>query len=366
MKQTIWFHYLASGCVTECMHCFRLGHTSPSMEIDDIELIFNEIKKLRKTAPGFDVIETPMFEVMAHSNPLSIFRNRVDILGDLEAGGISSSAHAIGLRDDWREQLEGLKELGVVKFYLTLHGGEQVHDHVVGKKGAFSLVREAVRRIHDVGMTCYTNIYLNSDNLASFGDLTNDLNAIGFDEYGFELAMYFPYDRFRQYEESRPTMDQITPHLKTIKAMNKRSEDKWDNLFDYTESAWVEKALQAKDRKDAEIEWDMGNYCSHVLQLVALSNLDVYDGDFSFPANRFGNVKSDGLADTFIRAAEAKANGTYKPMTDPRNFLGEIDPPLISELATAVGNRDSRKIDFSQGAMRMKWLDRLYSEKRLL
>ena len=347
------------------MHCARLGRGLSAMPVDDIESIFTEIKRLLQTTEEFEVFDTPMFEIMNHPDPLMVFRRRAEILGCHRDCVISSSAHAIGKRADWREQLEGLKELGTEKFWLTIHGGGKVHDHYVGMPGAFSLVKEAVRRIHDVGLVCGTNVFLNSDNLAAFSELIHDVQSTGFDECYFDVAGYFPHARFRRYDTSRPTIEQITPHVKVIESMGLGSpDDRWANLTKYAESAWVEQALQATG-EDAEIRWsEYGN--TNVLELVALRNLDVHDGDLSFPARRYGNVKEDGLVDALARAKAAKADGTYMSPTDVRNFFGDVQPPRIAELALQVGDRTSRRAEFHPQSMRLRWLDRFYSDRRLL
>ena len=366
MKHEFWFDYLASGCMTRCMHCARLGRGMSQMSIGDIESLFTEIRRLQHSDPETKMIDVAMFEVMNHQDPLAIFTKRAEILGLQKDHmyGISSSGHAIGKREDWRRQLEGLKELGTEKFWLSIHGGEKVHDYYVGMRGAYSLVREAVRRIHEFGFTCGTSVYLNANSLAAFSELVDVVQSTGFDEYYFGIASYFPYARHRRYDKSRPTLEQIAPHAKIIKSMDKHSPEKWDNLTDFTESAWVEQALEATG-EDAEIRWTKWND-DNVLQLVALRDLDVHDGDLSFPGNRYGNVKSDGLAKVFNRAEAAKAEGTYKSPTDVRNFFGEVEPPQIAELAAQVGNRTSMRIDDSPRSMRLQWLDRLYSDRRLL
>ena len=365
MEYELRLQYLASGCPTRCRHCGAIGGKGAPMPMERIETILREVAALKERNPDATIYDTPMFEVMAHPDPAGVFRRRADVLGDLQFPGISSSGVPIGTREDWRPQLEELKELGVGKFYLTVHGPRDINDRYVALPGAFAAVETAVRRIHEVGLTCGTNVYLNTDALAQFPALLDDLQKAGFDEYYFGIALFYPHARMRRYERSRPTLRDLEPHVETIKRMDKHPVDTWDSLSDYTEASWVKQALSTRDEPD-ENRWTEPYDLSNIVELATLGNLDVHDGDLSYPGTRYGNVESGGLITIVARAEEAKRQGTFLSANDARNFFGVTSFPPVSQLAHDAGDGDSQKIHLHPMSIRNRWLDRAFADHRVL
>jgi hypothetical protein len=334
------------------------------MAMEYVNEIFKEIKKVRKNSPGITIYDTPMFEIMAHPDPAGIFMKRMKHLG-IKEPGISTSGVPIGIREDWHVQLKALKELGTEKFWLSIHGPEKIHDQYVGLRGAYSFVEKAVERIHKVGLQCGTNVYLNRENLAELPACIHDLERIGFDEYYFGIAVYVPHARFRRYEGSRPLLQDLKPHTDTIMKMDKHKDEKWERLGRYTESSWVDRALAAHEESDT-IRWNNYYDDHNLIELACLENLDVHDGDISYPATLYGNIAADGLPSIIARAKEAKSEGRFAGPNHPKNFFGETAIPSISDLARQAGDRKSEKIHFHPASIRLRWLDLLFKDQRRL
>ena len=140
-NSVISVQYAASGCVTRCAHCARIGRKSESLELADVDLILCRLAAAARDVPGLKIVETPMFELLAHPDPASINELRTKHLGTVDTA-ISSSGPAIALRDDWQTQLLRLKDLGTETIVVTLHGRDHVHDELVNLRGAYSLTKE--------------------------------------------------------------------------------------------------------------------------------------------------------------------------------------------------------------------------------
>jgi hypothetical protein len=359
---SISVQYAVSGCVTRCAHCARFGRKSESLELADVDLILCRLAAAVRDVPGLKIVETPMYELLAHPDPAGINELRTKHLGTVDTA-ISSSGPAIALRDDWQIQLSRLKELGTETIVVTLHGRDHVHDELVNLRGAYSLTKEALRRIHAVGLRCYVNVYLNAACMPTFSAFGEELRRTDFDALFFGIPVYVPHARLRNYEAIRVSLHQVVPHIETICSLNQGGNELWENLADYTEASLCRQAMEGVEVSE---DWFAYYDDSSIIELGCLHNLDIIDGDIGYPMNRYGNLRDEAFTQIIETVVSATESGNYVGINDLRNFFGHSTIPSLPELVSKAGRPASDRIHTHRCSMRLAWLDRLFSDQRML
>ena len=136
-------------------------------------------------------------------------------------------------------------------------------------------------------------------------------------------------------------------------------EMQWGHLEDYTEAAWIRRALNG--------EWEAAYHPFEIAQtsgipdgpnLVCRANFDVHTGGAGLYGQRHGNLKTDGIAPTLRKAIE------YEPRST--DYLhGFIEPmPPIEELAEHYGDPQGQRVYFEAASIRYRWLDQARGKLR--
>jgi hypothetical protein len=168
-------------------------------------------------------------------------------------------------------------------------------------------------------------------------------------------GLYQPTPRRRLSENSRPEFTDLAAHAATIAELSIFWREKWRNLGDYTEAAYVEKALSDQDLEAQTWEYPASE---DDISIVCRNNLDVYSG---IPGNyeRFhGNLRKDGAQAIFHSALDRG------PVSNDELYFTTNAFPPIPELARNVGIADGTRIYFSAVEMRQLWLDSVLTEYR--
>ena len=93
------------------------------------------------------------------------------------------------------------------------------------------------------------------------------------------------------------------------------------------------------------------------IEIVCLSNLDIYDGDVSRLSTKYGNLNDTSVEEIMDSVMEARSNHSYLNLGSDRLYFNKEEMPSITELARAAGDYTSDKIHPHRSSMRNRWLD---------
>ncbi len=125
---------LTHTCNLACLHCYQAEHQSDDLSLRELERVFSEMAALGT-----------LFLTLGGGEPLAR-RDFWDVLASARREKFAVDLFTNGTLID-AAAARRLKELGVVKVALSLHGEAPTHDAFVRRPGAFERVRRAIDRL---------------------------------------------------------------------------------------------------------------------------------------------------------------------------------------------------------------------------
>ena len=147
-------------CNYECGFCYYLDKLNERTD-------FNEIKK------RIDYIHScGIKEIDLSGGESSIHKDWFKILDYCKSKGLRLSCLSNGYKFADKEFIERSKEHGLEEILFSLHGSTpEIHDSIVGKKGAFYKMLEAIINAHELGIIVRINCTVTRDNYKELSNL---------------------------------------------------------------------------------------------------------------------------------------------------------------------------------------------------
>lgn len=353
MSKVLALYFNIAGCETNCAHCWAMGGHYDCMPYEDVVSIVEQVSDFcSEKEMKFELV--PFHDVLAHPDAVKL----LPVLDKYIAkDGFSSftsvfvsTGVALGLREDWKDILTVLKELGGDAFWLAFHGLGDVHDKAVGRKGAFEASVNAVKRLRSMGFKVGGNVFITKENVRQVEQMMNLFKEIDMiEKLWWGIADYSPHTRLRKYEEIRPELKDILEVKDAIASVTGFGVDNyWTNPEEYTEAAYVKKALKNPEEFTKYNVSDKNEFV-----LVCTHNFDIYLGKGSMYEKFVGNLKRDGVQEVLNRALNIELSSSNLSLYFNTNEL-----PSPQELAQTVGNPEGQKLYFSEcPEMYRRWLD---------
>jgi hypothetical protein len=331
-----------AGCPTTCTHCWAQGGAYGTMPLADVAWVL-EAAHTFCDARGFDFDAYPMHEVAAHPDAAEVMRLFREHVSPTLFEPLSTTGVPIAQRDDWAPLLESLATTGTTTAWLAFHGVGAEHDRQVLSLGAFEETCRGAERIRAAGLKVGCNVFLSKRNVGQVDGLFDTLGQIGVEESTWSPAGYMPTSRGRRHAALRPELDDLRPAAERVAGISFWRRV-WENLADYTEAAYVRRALAG--------EWSEPRRPEDAIALVCRPNLDVHTGTAGLRRQRHGNLRADGAEAVLTRAAEGG------PLSHEALWFGLAEAPRIEELADRHGDPTSQRVHFTAQSVRNLWLDR--------
>jgi hypothetical protein len=295
---------------------------------------------------GLDLVSYQMHEVAAHPQAVEVLKLFQDIVSPHEkfVDPLPTTGVPFAIRDDWSRVLNGIREQGITCLFFAFHGLGNVHDRAVNRVGAYEETLLAVERAHSKGFKVGANVFVTTENVPQVDELADILDSLNIAGW-WEVARYSPVSRLRRHHQFRPRLNDLLPVAERFAKLSPLNGEVWSNLEDYTESAYVPKALAHEGADFSYI-----NRCG--IRMVCRRNLDVHSGDAGLYAQLHGNLRNDDPPQVFQSALN------YGPVSDDALYFAGRTLPSILQLAKTVGNARGEHIYFDAASIRYRWLDR--------
>ncbi|GEM_PF-4752509 len=143
-----------TGCQCTCNHCLTYGHKNNfNMSMDDIELILKNMKDISEDGvffPLFDVTNHPQFiKILELSQSYGFKRNLISVNG---------------VHEFTDEELQTMRNMGIVDIQLAFHGIGKTHDKFVHYEGAYEKLISLINRAGEFGFKFWNILFINKEN----------------------------------------------------------------------------------------------------------------------------------------------------------------------------------------------------------
>lgn len=342
----------ASGCASACRHCWAEGHPYPSVAYDKIAEISHQLHDMaRARGRGFEL--TFMNELSTHPDAIRLIRLAQELgdTSDLSTEPYITAPHALVGRDDYPGFLESLRSVGVERFWISLHGTEQVHDWVVRRPGAHAAAHTLIEDALERGFRIGANLILTTPALEDWDNLFRNLSRFP----GLVVhptATDFHVNRSAErYEQYRPTVKDIETIAADLYTLDSEGAEKWKNPESLRERAWADMAQTRSGFYSAEplIRITAGD--THVSRHRDGS---VLAGEGGKSRLVLGNTNTDTTQAIMDTIASAGTLLKYYPVAHDR--IPAIPP--VDVLADQFADRESDAVHTSPMSAYNLWVSR--------
>ena len=318
----------AAGCKNRCKHCSENAIVS-----DPVLIPYEQVQKAvalvcaenDRKAPLYAEINPCLFlEPMDHPD---VVRIQV-LLHDLNPTAplvrtIATNGQRIAADPDYERLIHGLQECGLEKFQLTLHGLERTHDRFVARRGAYSSLLEAARRVASVGVRVDWVFFLTKNNVGEFAEMILSARAAALGSESINI--WGPAGRAGRHARLLATAEDLERLPSEIRAMSMLPEYR-------PESDWVEDART----------WRMGPALRRFRESARVLG--------GIPDGRIG-ITRDNIADLPKTLDELRGRASRQPETPPASDPSDSE---ILCLVEAYGDPESRVL-YRISTMYQEW-----------
>lgn len=184
--------HITDVCDQRCKHCYIFSEGHPCLVTTPLE----ELKSTYKQIKDFcERIERTPYIYLTGGDPI-LHPNFWDLLEMFKADGIRFCimGNPFHLTD---ENCRRMKELGCVKYQLSLDGLEKTHD-MFRKKGSFKITLEKIPVIKNAGMWCAVMSTVSKTNMNEIPALIDLTDELGVDV--FAVGRYCPTSTEKAYD----------------------------------------------------------------------------------------------------------------------------------------------------------------------
>lgn len=285
-KRTLWLSVEVSGCLGECAHCWAEGHPYPPMALGDIERVLEAGAQVCKSE-GLSFGPFPMHDPLMHPDALEVLKLFHQYSDEKIFEPLTTPGPILAQRADWKEILEGAKELGTTTMWFCFHGMDEVHDRIAGLEGAFKLTATAVERATSLGLNCGTNLFITKPSAHQIPDIIQFFREIGIDQFSPEVCHFNAHGRGRKYQSLRPELADLLPYGQMMVESTGFARDFWSNLEQHTEGYYVNQMLT----KQEPASWPDPDPIN--IPLDCKSNFDMRIGKAASHGPLVGNLLDD-------------------------------------------------------------------------
>lgn len=336
----------ACGCPAACGHCGSNSGPFPPMPLANIRRVL-ELGREVSEERGLTLSVYAGFEPLAHPQAAELLRLLAQYNQD-KCNVFPTNGVAIANRDDWRDVLETVRETGGTHLWFTLHGIGEVHDRMV-RPGAFHDLCLAVERGREMGLVCEGNLFVTKENIPQFDKLISECNPIKPERWIWVVANFTSTPRLRRYEAVRPELADLQPYADAIGSYTMHDQEKWSQLAQLTEAAYVQQALDSGEVDESA--WQGFQFTDPYV--ICTSALALHQGSCGrgYYGPHLGSLNSDNARELMLQVVDADPI-SYEDIYFPGAAL-----PSVRELAQTVANPQGQKLYFHAGNMRCRWLD---------
>jgi len=343
-----------SGCATRCWHCYVNGEPDPIMPLDEylycldaLEPIVNELEK-----HGFTIYLYLDYEPLLHPEICRILAITKGRFGkNYQISCIPTTGIPLGIRPDWKDIIGSLKDIGINEMELTLHGTRDIHNKATNNSKAFDLHQLAIERAKKHGLKIHLNLMLNKEMLQCFDETMAIIEQNEYDYKRATIATYEPTLRMRQFEEHRPSIEDINPYRELLSSFSEDDGQNgyWKEIDKYSESNVYQDIMGNPENYPsfAIIEEKMPNW----VFVTIIPGRSIYYGNVGLYHKKLGML---GVESSLFLAEYIKS---LKPNYQFGGFFDVDKLPIPIDAAKRVGNPLNNSLYNRVEDVFLRWLD---------
>jgi RNA polymerase sigma-70 factor (ECF subfamily) len=230
--------------------------------------------------------------------------------------------------------LAEFRRAGLRHLWFTFAGLGDTHDELCQCPGAFAANIAAMERSREAGIETGANLILSTRNVTEVRELAETVLSLGAERL-LPLYVFIWSRQWPEYEETRPTLEDLAGLPPEGLEVNWGKKAFWENPEAFTEGALTRAAMASEHSS-----YDYAEITRRPNLWVA-ANLDLCLRVNDAPAVRLMNLRTDDPAQVYRRLAEIQ---------------WPAPPPPDAELARRYGDTAGRKLHPGLNCLRQKWL----------
>lgn len=343
-----------SGCATRCWHCYVNGGPGPIMPfeeyrrcLDALSVVFDGLKKHE-----FRVYLWLDYEPLLHPDICEILTITKKRFGDhFDMSTFPTTGIPIATRPDCEEILETLREVETGEIMFTLHGPAHIHNEAMRRPGALELHSLALRRVQAREFKTVLKLIVTKDMLQHFEETMEVVRRNGYGRKRAEVPVYEPSDRLRQFENHRPTLEDVEPFREYLSSFCSRDRDAkyWKNVDKYAERNVLRDVLLHPESYPsfAFLESQMPDW----IFVTVVPDLSIYYGNVGLYHRKLGVLGVDS-SDSLVECIRK-----LKPNYQFGGFYDVDALPAPADVARRFGDAESGKLYHTVEDVFFRWLD---------
>jgi len=275
---TVSVQLIATGCSCRCRHCYAsaTGKVREPIGAAGAEEILDLLEPVMSRAE--ERLVDVLYDLFDHPDAAGMVRllHRRDSYGMWI--DVATNGAGIARRQDYRELLGEMKEMGSKWLQLSFHGLEETHDWFVRRRGAFRDLVAAAKAGQDAGLQLNIVPFANKRNVDELPRLGERLKQDGLD-VRLGVLSWGPAGFGRELEELRVDSDdreRLREHFRRGLFPGFRTEGQWrDEVLSDDQSAfswWNHNAfsISVDGKLDVWLDYDvpLGNLRDDDLDVI--------------------------------------------------------------------------------------------------
>lgn len=203
MKYT--FEITICGCVTNCGHCYVDGGPGPAMSYEDYALCLERLVPALEKLGG-DISLNLGNETFCHPRAADLFRLTDRLCPrffDRRGEDFPTTGVALLRHRDRENILEELRRKGIRELFFAVHGGQEVHDRMVGRAGRFEQLFETADFLVDQGFKVSFSLMLSRVFSPGLKEVLSRTSRYPGTKLYPIVPLYVPTSRLRAYQQHR-------------------------------------------------------------------------------------------------------------------------------------------------------------------
>ena len=255
LYQYLTVGFVAAGCKNRCRHCSASANTSAPelLTLEQMAGAMETLKAENAKRPRFwgKINLGLLYEPMDHPNIVDIQRLFYELNPEAPlVKTVATNGYRIATDPRYAKLVNDLHQYGAKRFQLTLHGLEQSHDWFAGRRGAYSDLLEAARRLSRCGAKINWIYFLNRRNMSECTEVIASARSASQETETEEcISLWGPSGRGARQAQWRVKYADVEALPHDIREM------RW--LPEYRpEREWVEQALSGEMQRSLAAFYD--------------------------------------------------------------------------------------------------------------
>lgn len=316
-----------AGCSTNCKHCYVDGGPEKPADIDNIsyamkrfEVLLPQIKTI-----GIEVSVTLDNEPMNHNDAIKIYDLTKKHLGDYYFHHASTTGIPLLKHKDKDLIVDRMIKYGYGQVGLTLHGGNDNHNELVGNAAGLSSLVETGKYLYQNNFDVVVSFMLSKLLIQDRNKITKILEELPHQGTYFAITNACPIERIQDYHKYRASLNDTYKLKGYLEKWGLDEEKIFKRLEVCHENHYIDVLRELPS-------WNHLKGSESFIYMSLDSELNLYYGNTGLEISKLGNLRSLSDLEIISLIRNLKPNDCYwdsyfrrEALPDLEDFIRSVD-----------------------------------------